>query len=122
MPNGRCVAIRSDAFEGTPTRAVVIVEDRRPVGILDINALRGMEHIRWPHILVDDVMTPIAAVATVSPQDELVMALERLDGSPLLPVVSDGALVGVLYPESVIEYLRTREALNIVRAGAAGQP
>lgn len=97
MPNGRCVAIRSDAFEGTPTRAVVIVEDRRPVGTLDINALRGMEHIRWPHILVCDVMTPIAAVATVSPQDELVMALERLDGSPLLPVVSDGALVGVLY-------------------------
>lgn len=122
-PRGTSVAaIVHDVFLPSNARAVVIVEEGRPVGILDIEALRGMEHIGWPHILVDDVMTPIADVATLSPQDELVSALERLGGSLLLPVVSDGLLVGVLYPDSVVAYLRTREALNIFRSAPARQP
>jgi len=116
-PRGTTVAaIVRDVFLPSNARAVMIVDEGRAVGILDVDALRGVSHESWPLILVDEVMTPIARVATFSPQDELVAAIERFHGASLLPVVSEGALVGVLYPDTVGAYLRTREALDVVRA------
>jgi hypothetical protein len=63
---------------------------------------------------VDAVMTPAAALATVAPGDELVAALDRFGGGdlPLLPVVDGGSLVGVLFRESVVGYVRMREMLG----------
>jgi CBS domain-containing protein len=60
-------------------------------------------------------MTPASELATVSPDDELVSALERFGSGdlPLLPVLRDGSLVGVLFRESVVGYVRMREMLGV---------
>ena len=64
---------------------------------------------------VQAVMTPTAELATVSPDDQLATSLERFGVSdlPVLPVVNDGAIVGLLFRESVLGYVRMREMLGL---------
>jgi CBS domain-containing protein len=59
-------------------------------------------------------MTHASELATVSPDDPLVTALDRFGTGdvPLLAVVENGSLVGVLYREAVVGYVRMREMLG----------
>lgn len=63
---------------------------------------------------IDAVMVPAAELSVVRPGDDLIVALERFgEDVPLLPVVdASGALVGLLYRESVVGYVRMREMLG----------
>jgi hypothetical protein len=58
-------------------------------------------------------MTPASELPPLSPFDGLTVALDRFGADvPLLPVVRDGTLVGLLYRESVVGYVRMREMLG----------
>ena len=94
-------------------RAIPVVSGDRLVGLITIADLRKVEQDRWPTTPVEQVMTPASDISTVSPDDPLGTALERFGGAevPLLPVVKDGRLVGVLYREAVIGYVRMQEML-----------
>jgi CBS domain-containing protein len=60
-------------------------------------------------------MTPASELPTISPDDPLATALERFAATemPLLPVMKGGRLVGLLYRESVVGYVRMREMLGL---------
>src|SRR5438034_490785 len=92
-------------------RAIPVVSGDRLIGLITIGDLRKVEQDRWAMTPVDQVMTPESELATVSPDDALGTALERFGATdlPLLPVVKDGRLVGVLYREAVIGYVRMQE-------------
>src|SRR5437762_3244832 len=94
-------------------RAIPVVSGDRLVGLITIADLRKVEQDRWATTPVEQVMTPASELATVSPDDPLGTALERFGGAevPLLPVVKDGRLIGVLYREAVIGYVRMQEML-----------
>src|SRR5205814_1943584 len=94
-------------------RAIPVVSGERLVGLITIADLRKVEQDRWATTPVEQVMTPASELATVSPDDPLGTALERFGGAevPLLPVVKDGRLIGVLYREAVIGYVRMHEML-----------
>jgi CBS domain-containing protein len=96
-------------------RAVPVVSGDRFIGLVTIGDLRKVDQARWPETPVEQVMTPAAELPTVSPDDPLGSALERFGTTelPLLPVVKDGHLVGVLYRESVIGYVRMQELLGV---------
>jgi Zn-dependent protease/CBS domain-containing protein len=96
-------------------QAIPVVSHDRLVGIVTIADLRKVEQDQWATTPVEAVMTPVADAATVSPNDQLVAALDRFGGGdlPLLPVVDHGKLVGVLYRESVVGYVRMREMLGL---------
>ena len=96
-------------------RVVPVVDGGRFSGVVTIGDLRKVEQEQWPMTAVDAVMTPAAELPTVTPNDDLAGALEKFGGdAPLLPVVdSSGALVGLLYRESVIGYVRMREMLGV---------
>lgn len=95
-------------------QAIPVVASGRLVGLVTIADLRKVEQDQWAVTAVDAVMTPVSGLATVSPDDELVTAIERFGGAdlPLLTVVDRGSLVGVLYRESVAGYVRMREMLG----------
>ncbi|MGH2492549.1 MAG: site-2 protease family protein [Candidatus Limnocylindria bacterium] len=95
-------------------QAIPVVAHDRLVGLVTIADLRKVEQDQWATTSVDAVMTPVSALATVSPDEQLVAALDRFGGGdlPLLPVVDQGSLVGVLYRESVVGYVRMREMLG----------
>ena len=95
-------------------QAIPVVANGRLAGLVTIADLRKVEQDQWSATSVDTVMTPASELATVSPDDQLVAALERFGTAdlPLLPVVDRGSLVGVLYRESVVGYVRMREMLG----------
>src|SRR5437667_447246 len=92
-------------------RAIPVVSGDRLVGLITIGDLRKIDQDRWATTPVEQVMTPGSELPTVSPGDALGTALERFAATdlPLLPVVKDGRLVGVLYREAVIGYVRMQE-------------
>jgi CBS domain-containing protein len=95
-------------------RAIPVVSGDRFIGLVTIGDLRKVDQARWPETPVDQVMTAASELPTVSPDEPLATALERFGTTelPLLPVVKDGHLVGVLYRESVIGYVRMQEMLG----------
>jgi Zn-dependent protease/CBS domain-containing protein len=95
-------------------RAIPVVSGERFIGLVTIGDLRKVDQARWAETPVDEVMTPASELATVSPDDPLAQALERFATIelPLLPVVKDGRLVGLLYRESVIGYVRMQELVS----------
>jgi Zn-dependent protease/CBS domain-containing protein len=96
-------------------RAIPVVSGDRFIGLVAIGDLRKIDQARWAETPVDEVMTRAADLPTVSPVDLLTIALERFGATdlPLLPVVKDGSLVGLLYRESVIGYVRMQEMLGV---------
>jgi Zn-dependent protease/CBS domain-containing protein len=96
-------------------RAIPVVSGERFVGLVAIGDLRKVEQARWPETPVEAVMTPASELPTVSPDDPLTTALERFAATdlPLLPVIKDGRLVGLLHRESVIGYVRMQEMLGL---------
>jgi Zn-dependent protease/CBS domain-containing protein len=96
-------------------RAIPVVSGDRFIGLVAIGDLRKVDQSRWAETPVEAVMTPAAELPTVLPDDPLGTALERFGATelPLLPVVKDGHLVGILYRESVIGYVRMQEMLSV---------
>lgn len=96
-------------------RAVAVVDSDRLLGLVTIGDLRKVEQSAWPSTTVEKVMTPAADLATVSPGSRLMTAIERFTSAdlPVLPVVEDGALVGMLEREAVVSYVRMREMLGL---------
>src|SRR5256885_2955066 len=94
-------------------RAIPVVSGERLIGLVAIGDLRKVDQARWAETPVEQVMTPAAELSTVSPDDPLGTPLEKFSAPelPLLPVIKDGRLVGVLYRESVIGYVRMQEML-----------
>lgn len=96
-------------------RAIPVVSGERFTGLVAIGDLRKVDQARWAETPVEQVMTPAGELPVVSPDDPLTTALERFAATelPLLPVIKDGRLVGLLYRESVIGYVRMQEMLGV---------
>ena len=96
-------------------RAIPVVSGDNFIGLVAIGDLRKVDQARWAETPVEDVMTPASELPTVSPDDQLTTALERFAATelPLLPVIKDGRLVGLLYRESVIAYVRMQEMVGL---------
>jgi Zn-dependent protease/CBS domain-containing protein len=96
-------------------RAIPVLSGGRLVGLVAIGDLRKVDQTRWAETPVEAVMTPVSDLPTVSPDDPLGAALERFGATdlPLLPVTKENRLVGLLYRESVIGFVRMREVLGL---------
>ena len=95
-------------------RAVAVIDDGRFAGLVTIGDLRKVEQDAWPTTPIDAVMTPASEIPAVGPNDPLVASLDKFGPElPLLPVVEDGRLRGLLYRESVLGYVRMREMLGV---------
>ena len=96
-------------------RAIPVVSSDRLAGIVTIGDLRKVEQEQWSTATVDEVMTPASALPALTPEDALTTALERFATVelPVLPVVRGPSLVGLLYRESIIAYVRMKEMLGL---------
>jgi Zn-dependent protease/CBS domain-containing protein len=96
-------------------RAVAVVEGERLEGIVTIADLQKVEQSAWPATPVTQVMIRASDIPTVTPTSRLMTAIERFAASalPVLPVVEEGTLVGMLDREAVASYVRMREMLGL---------
>jgi len=96
-------------------RAVAVVDGSRLVGIVTIADLRKVPQSEWGTTPVERVMRPASDLPSVSPGSRLITAIERFGASdlPVLPVIEDDTLVGMLEREAVGSYVRMREMLGL---------
>jgi Zn-dependent protease/predicted transcriptional regulator len=99
----------------TGRRCYLITENGAPMGLITSHEVRSIERARWPYTTVDDVMTPIDRLKTVSPDMPVAEALELLGRANVnqLPVVSNGQLEGIISRDRVLQFLVTRAELDM---------
>ncbi len=74
-----------------------VVEEGRPVGLLPFRRVAAVPRAEWDRHTVRDHMLPLDLVPTLSPDDELIGALEALsDGVGRGLVLEGGRLVGLV--------------------------
>lgn len=96
-------------------RAAPVAEGGRLVGIVTIGDISDVEPGERQRTRVADVMGGRDRLLTVAPDDTVNRALELFGEGDheQLPVVDDGALIGMLTRADVIRQIQLREALDI---------
>jgi Zn-dependent protease/CBS domain-containing protein len=108
-PRASVATIVRDLMLPRNLRAVPVVADQSFLGLMTTDDVRKVDHDRWMTTPIEQVMTPSAALAKLSPDDDLVQALGRFGDAAVLPVVRDGRLVGLLDRDGVVNYIRMRD-------------
>ncbi len=90
-------------------RAVPVVTGQDFLGLVTTDAVRELDHEHWATTPVERVMQPAAGLDKLTPEDDLMKALDRFGSVAVLPVVRDGRLVGLLDREAVTNYIRMRD-------------
>jgi CBS domain-containing protein len=98
-------------------RALPVVDGDRFVGIVSLSDAEKTPHDRWPSVAVGTVATT-ADLATVAPRDAVDRALTSMAerGLNQVPVVQDGALVGLLTGAGIARFVALHRGLG-PRAG-----
>ncbi len=100
---------------GAGRRCFVVTDDGRLRGLLTLHEVKAVPRERWPKITVGEVMKPAAQVRAVSPHDDLLSALQKMDdaGVGQLPVVAGEELMGMIGREQILHYVRARTELGV---------
>lgn len=96
-------------------RCFFVVDADRLRGVLTLGDVKAIPRERWSVTPVEQAMTPLAKLASVTPRDDLLVALRTMDetGVGQLPVVEDGKLVGAVGREQVLRYIAARAELGV---------
>jgi len=97
------------------TRAVpVTAPDNRLLGLVTLSDAQHVDRQEWPLLDVSRIMTPADKLCTVTPDEDLRSAVQKLASNSFhqLPVVEQGRLVGMLNRAHVMAYLHLREKLG----------
>ena len=107
---------------GSPLTAVPVVRGEEIVGLLGVRQVQALRRSSWTSKRVEEVMVRPPALELLAPTGSLKEGLERLYRAGLdgLPVVADGALVGVLTRSSIGGFLRALQGKTDPERGSAG--
>jgi Zn-dependent protease len=105
-----------DRVLGGGERCFLVVENGHLDGLVTLPDLRAMPRARWGEATVGDVMRRMGDLVTASPEEDLATALRRMDDAHVaqLPVVANGAPLGLLTREQVLRWVRARLELGHV--------
>jgi Zn-dependent protease/CBS domain-containing protein len=93
--------------------AFPVVEGDRIVGMVSQEDVRKVPRNAWDTITVGQIMTRAEQLTVVTPQENASEALDRLERSnvrqaPVIPVIQDGRLVGLLRRRDIMRWLQTQ--------------
>ena len=96
-------------------RFFVVTVNDRPEGIITPHELGEVPRARWPYTTIADVMRPLDRTRTVTPNTPVTEALELMASQDLnqLPVVSGGALAGLISRSHILQLIQTRAELHL---------
>jgi Zn-dependent protease len=88
----------------------IVTAGGNPVGVLSLRDVTRVPRESWSQTTTGDIMTPLTDLPRVSPQDELLSAVQLMDANQLfyLPVFDGSRLTGLLTRDEVIRHLRLR--------------
>jgi Zn-dependent protease/predicted transcriptional regulator len=109
VPADRSIAdLVAEHLLGRDVRAVVVADAGQIVGLVSVSDVQRVPPEAWTSTPLRAIMTPAASLTVVEPEHSLQEAAARLDerGVNQLPVVRNGALVGMLSRADVRRFLR----------------
>jgi Zn-dependent protease len=85
------------------------------LGIITLHHVKGVPQERWPVTRVIDVMTPVDQTVKVRPDEPLDRLMEQMsvDGVNQVLVVENGALLGLVSRDQLLEFIKTRAELGV---------
>ncbi|MBI4591527.1 MAG: site-2 protease family protein [Candidatus Rokubacteria bacterium] len=100
---------------GKGRRCFLIADDGHLRGLLTLHEVKAVPRERWGQVRVDEIMTRPDRLTTVTPQEDLLGALAKMDDANVaqMPVVAGDELLGMLSREQVLHYVRVRAELGI---------
>jgi len=98
----------------TANRCFVVNEGGRMAGIVTAQEVRQVERSRWPEVRVREVMRPLDAVRSVTPDTPVLKTMELMTREDLdqVPVISSRHLEGMISRASILQVLQSRVELN----------
>jgi len=105
----------NDYLLRTGQRCFMVIANGEPVGMITPQEITKVEQRLWAFKTVSDSMRPFDDLHIVPPEMPVAEALEIIgrEGVNQLPVVTDGRLKGLITREQIINYLFTRQELNL---------
>jgi CBS domain-containing protein len=109
-----------DNMLGRNARGFAVVDHGALVGIVTLTDIKDTPRERWSSLRIADIMTPRHKLITATPTTELDDVLQQMSLRDIhqVPVLENGALVGMLTRSAVIRFLQLRQELN---PGSDGQ-
>jgi Zn-dependent protease/CBS domain-containing protein len=103
-----------DEVLGRGHRCFLVANNGHLEGLLTLHEVKAVPRTSWTNVTAGEVMRASANVITLRPEDDLLMAMQRMDdaGVGQLPVVSQGTLVGMVSREQLLHYVRARAELG----------
>ena len=98
----------------TGRRCFLVRHDGRNAGVVTAAELKNTARERWPFTTVEQVMRSFDRIRAASPDMSVEQAVEAMQRQELnlLPVLSNGEVVGVLSRDRVMEFLQTQAELK----------
>jgi Zn-dependent protease/CBS domain-containing protein len=100
---------------GKGRRCFLVADNSHLRGLVTLHEVKAVPRERWGQVRVEEVMARPDRLATVSPQEDLVVALQKMDDANVaqMPVVAGDELLGMLSREHVLHYIRVRGELGM---------
>lgn len=99
----------------TGRRCVLVLDRGDLLGVVSLSDIKMASKETWDRTRVSDIMTPVAKLKWVAPDEPAINLFERMDEHDVnqLPVVENGRVVGMVARDNVIRFLRTKAELGM---------
>jgi Zn-dependent protease/CBS domain-containing protein len=96
------------------SQGILVGEPGAIYGMLDLRRAQKVPRARWATTPVETVVTPVGKARWLSPDDELMRALELLEEADqeFAPVLESGQLRGLVSREGVLRFVRLRQVMG----------
>jgi CBS domain-containing protein len=106
-------------------RYALVMQADQLVGLITLSDIRHIPREQWERVPVSQAMIPLERLHVVTPQQPLSDLLPLMAGRDVnqLPVLQNGALVGIVSRDAIVHYLEVRRALGVEtpKSGAQSQ-
>ena len=96
-------------------RYALVMQNDQLVGLITLSDIRHIPREQWGKVPVSHAMIPLERLHLVSPQQTLSDVLPLMAGRDVnqLPVVQNGAPVGIVSRDAIVQYLEVRRGLGL---------
>ena len=96
-------------------RYALVMQADHLVGLMTLSDIRHIPREQWGQVPVSNAMIPLNRLHVVTPQQSLSDVLPLMAGRDVnqLPVLENGALVGILSRDAIVQYLEVRRGLGV---------
>jgi Zn-dependent protease len=93
----------------------LVAEEDRFKGILTLQNIKSVPQSKWDMTQVEKIMVPADRLKVASPNQDALSIVEQMDENEinLIPVVSEGRVIGLVTRDNLLRFLRTRAELGI---------